>query len=85
VTFEVDAKGADASGYEPIWRDGRRVGFVTSGGYGHTVGRSLAMGLVEPSSAQEGLALSMHIIGVERRAVIITPSPHDPEGTRMKA
>ena len=47
VTLEVDAPDADASGYEPVWKDGRRVGFITSGGYGHHVGKSLAMALVD--------------------------------------
>jgi glycine cleavage system T protein len=32
---------------EPIWRDGRIVGRTTSGMFGHTIGRSLAMGYVE--------------------------------------
>ena len=44
VTLEVDALDADASGYEPVWKAGRRVGFVTSGGYGHHVGKSLGDG-----------------------------------------
>ena len=48
VTLAIDADDADASGYEPVWAEGRRVGFVTSGGYGYTIGQSLAMALVEP-------------------------------------
>jgi glycine cleavage system T protein len=32
---------------EPIWRDGRIVGRVTSGMFGHTIGRPLALGYVE--------------------------------------
>lgn len=47
VTLEVEADGADASRYEPIWSEGNQVGFVTSGGYGHTVEKSLAMALVD--------------------------------------
>ena len=40
------AGDVDASGYEPVWSDGRLVGFVTSGGYGHTTDQSLAMAMV---------------------------------------
>jgi dimethylglycine dehydrogenase len=47
VTLEVDATDADASGFEPVWKDGKLVGFVTSGGYGHTLGKSLAMAMVD--------------------------------------
>ena len=85
VTLEVDAADADASGYEPIWREGRRVGFVTSGGYGHTVGKSLALALVEPGSERVGTGLTVHVVGVEKPARVITPSPFDPEGARMRA
>ncbi|MEL7026109.1 MAG: FAD-dependent oxidoreductase, partial [Pseudomonadota bacterium] len=54
VTLGVKANGADATGYEPVWKDGKRVGFVTSGGYGHTVDQSLAMALVDAPEAVPG-------------------------------
>ncbi|TLY90082.1 MAG: aminomethyl transferase family protein, partial [Gammaproteobacteria bacterium] len=41
VTFVVDATDADVVGDEPIWHDGKVIGWVTSGGYGHYVERSL--------------------------------------------
>jgi len=85
VTLEVDANGADASGYEPIWKDGRRVGYVTSGGYGHTIDKSLAMALVAPEMAEPGTALSVHVVGVERSATVIPPSPYDPSSSAMRA
>lgn len=85
VTLEIEAEDADASGYEPVWSGAHRVGFVTSGGYGHTVGKSLAMALVEPEFAGEGAALSVHVVGVERAARVIAPSPYDPEGKVMRA
>ncbi len=84
ATLEVDADGADASGYEPVWADGRRVGFVTSGGYAHTLGRSLAMALVEPAMAAPGTELRTHIVGIERPARVIPASPYDPEGRAMR-
>ena len=85
VTLEVDAVDADCSGYEPVWRDGRRVGFATSGGYGHTIGRSLAMALVAPEAASVGTELAVHVVGAERRARVIPPSPYDPAGKAMRA
>ena len=84
VTLEIDADGADASGYEPIWQDGNKIGFVTSGGYGHTMGKSYAMGLVDVASAAEGMDLTVHIVGVERTAKVIAPSPYDPKGKAMR-
>ncbi|KUJ80341.1 glycine cleavage system protein T [Ruegeria marisrubri] len=84
VTLEVDALDADASGYEPVWAGGQRVGFVTSGGYGHYTGKSLAMALVDRDKAQPGTELSVHVVGVERPARVIAPSPYDPEGKAMR-
>ena len=80
ATLEIDAADADASGYEPVWRSGSMAGFVTSGGYGHTIGKSLAMALVAPEAAPVGTELSVHIVGVERKARVIAPSPYDPAG-----
>ncbi len=84
VTLEVDALDADASGYEPMWKDGRRVGFITSGGYGHHAGKSLAMALIDVEHAQTGEELHTHVVGVERRARIIESSPYDPGGAAMR-
>jgi dimethylglycine dehydrogenase len=85
VTLGIDAHDADATGYEPVWRSGAIVGFVTSGGYGHTLGKSLAMALVAPEAAEVGGELSVHIVGAERKARVIKPSPYDPSGKAMRA
>jgi dimethylglycine dehydrogenase len=85
VTLEVDATDADASGFEPVWKDGDLVGFVTSGGYGHTVGKSLAMAMVNTDLTEPGTELSVHIVGAERVARVIAASPYDPEGKAMRA
>ncbi len=85
VTLEVDATDADASGYEPVWDGDRRVGYVTSGEYGHTVGKSLAMALLDRPHDEVGTELTVHVVGEARPAVVIPPSPYDPDGTAMRA
>lgn len=84
VTLEVDAKNADASGWEPVWDGDRRAGYITSGDYGHTVGKSLAMALLDRPYTAEGTELTAHIVGVERPARVIGDSPYDPKGTAMR-
>ncbi|MEM7198504.1 MAG: glycine cleavage T C-terminal barrel domain-containing protein, partial [Pseudomonadota bacterium] len=84
VTLRIDSKDADATGYEPIWHNDRRVGYITSGAYGHTLGQSLAMGFVNRELADVGMRLITHIVGVACTAEIITPSPYDPEGKSMR-
>jgi dimethylglycine dehydrogenase len=86
VSFVVDASDADVLGDEPIWHRGKVVGWVTSGGYGHFVDRSLAQGYVPKELAyimDEG-AFELEIIGELRRATIIAEPLFDPEGKRMR-
>lgn len=85
VTLEIDAADADATGFEPVWADGKVVGFVTSGGYGHTVGKSLAMAMLDQAHCAEGTELTTHIVGAERTARVIAASPYDPAGKAMRA
>jgi dimethylglycine dehydrogenase len=85
VSLAVDAADCDASGYEPIYRGDELVGFVTSGGFGHTTNASLAMGYVDslvPSSATE---LTMTILGVPRPCRILPEPLIDPSGSRMRS
>ncbi|MGA0381772.1 MAG: GcvT family protein [Arenicellales bacterium] len=84
VTFEIDADDADASGYEPVWQNDRRVGFVTSGGYGHYTGKSLAMGLLDADCVQANGALAIDVVGKRRHATILTQAAWDPVGQQMR-
>jgi hypothetical protein len=70
---------------EPVWHDGKVVGCITSGSYGHCVGRSLAMGYMPASIASAPSGFEIEILG-ERRSASIAPRPiHDPAGGRMRS
>lgn len=81
----VSASNADASGGEPIFRDGQGVGRVTSGGYGFSVGRSLALGYVKAGLAGPGDRVEVMVLGKPHGAVILFEPPFDPEGKRLRA
>jgi dimethylglycine dehydrogenase len=86
ISFAVDALDADVLGDEPIWHDGNVIGWVTSGGYGHHVDRSLAQGYIPAAHAgdlREG-AFEIEILGDRRKASIISEPLFDPEGARMR-
>ncbi len=85
ATLEVDATDADAAGFEPVWADGTLVGFVTSGGYGHSLGKSMALAMIDHDKCAEGTELEVHIVGVACKARVIAPSPYDPGGKAMRA
>ncbi|MBM3531434.1 MAG: FAD-dependent oxidoreductase [Alphaproteobacteria bacterium] len=85
VLFEVDARDGDAFGDEPIWHAGKVVGWVTSGGYGHTVAKSLALGYVPKDLVSALGGFEIEIIGDRRPARILKEPPYDPAGARMRA
>jgi dimethylglycine dehydrogenase len=85
VALAVDAADADAIGDEPIWHDGRVVGWVTSGAYGHRVKRSLALGYVPAALADASAGFEIEIIGERRRAERLPVCAYDPTGARMRS
>lgn len=76
-------------GRETIYRDGRRVGWLSSGGYGHTVGKSIGLGYVRhPEGVTEDFVLSGSYeleVASERVPAQVTLAPlYDPQNLRVK-
>ena len=88
VLFEIDAgdsdPGADPWGGEPVLRDGEYVGYLTSAGYGHCAGRTLALGYVRSDAIASNAAYDVEVIGEPRPARRLERPPIDPEGERMR-
>jgi dimethylglycine dehydrogenase len=84
VTFTVDTRDADALGDEPIWHDGKVIGWVTSGGYGHSVQRSLALGFVPKEYAELSSGFEIEILGERCKATRQAGAVFDPDGSRMR-
>lgn len=85
VTLSVDSLDADASGYEPITIGKELVGFVTSGGYGHCAGASLAMGYVDSAVTAGTGGISVTILGEARSCRILEQPLIDPSGSRLRS
>jgi dimethylglycine dehydrogenase len=91
VTFIVEPDPddpADVIGDEPVWHDDKVVGWITSGGYGHHVKQSIALGYVPVElSTTDGpgaRGYQIEIIG-RRRPARLQPEPlFDPQGLRMR-
>jgi dimethylglycine dehydrogenase len=81
--FLVDADTADAIGDEPIWRDGKCCGWVTSGGYAHGSKVSVAVGYVPKDLADERDGWSIQILGRSYPARLQPQPLFDPDGKRM--
>jgi dimethylglycine dehydrogenase len=83
-TLIVDAEDADVIADEPIFRDGKVVGWVTSGGYGHSVQKSIALGYVEVDHLDPSVDYAIEILGELRPARIAEQALFDPSGSRMR-
>ena len=85
-TFILPDARSDVLGDEPIWQDGRVVGWVTSGGYAHNAGVSVAMGYVEGDAANipDAGAFEIEIIGERVKATVQGQPLFDPTGAYMR-
>ncbi|MEO4000246.1 FAD-dependent oxidoreductase [Mesorhizobium sp. CAU 1732] len=73
-TFIVEATDADVIGDEPIWHGGTVQGWVTSGGYAHHSGKSVALGYVPKEIADESDGFEIEFLG-RRHAARVQPAP----------
>jgi dimethylglycine dehydrogenase len=85
VPLIVEAGAADAPFCATVWQGARRVGLVTSGGYGHRLGRSIALAYVETPLAVEGTALEIDIYGERCPARVAREPLYDPTNERLRA
>lgn len=84
VTLAIDSPDADATGFEPVWSGTRLVGIVTSGAFGHSVQRSLAMAYVDSDVITTGEPLHVDVVGDRCPAVLLDKPAYDPPGTRLR-
>jgi len=83
-TFEVDARGADAVAWEPIWHGGEVVGFVTSGGYSHYAQKSIAFGFLPVDLASDGREVEIEILGEMIPAKLYSKPLFDPDNSYLR-
>ena len=86
VTLVVDAGACDAPYMSTLRHGEEQVGETTSGGWGHRIGKSIALGMARADLAVEGTELDVEIFGERRRAVVQADRPlYDPDNARMRA
>ena len=90
LTFVLEDEAALPWGDEPILRDGRVVGSVTSAAFGHTLGRAVAMGYVrDPGGVDEayvaGGRFELDVAGDRIPARAGLAAPYDPHALRVKS
>ncbi len=74
-----------ALGNEPVAIDGEVVGRVTTGGYGYTVGRSIAYAYLPAASAVPGTAVAIEIFGSWVEGEVVAEPLIDQAGERIRS
>ena len=78
-------------GSEPVFLpgnsdlSGEMIGRATSGCFGHSTGKSLALAYVKTGNGDIGTELEVEILGERRPARVINESPCDPENKKLRA
>jgi sarcosine dehydrogenase len=89
ATFTVADPTVTLLGRETIYRNGERVGWLSSGGHGHTVGLPIGVGYVRHRDGvtEEFVASGSYELEVasERVPATVHPGPlYDPQSLRVK-
>ena len=88
--FTVDDEDVVLVGRETILRNGEPVGYLTSGGFGYTIGKNIGYGYVRNADGVSDEFLSSGdyelVVAMERtKAFIHLDSLYDPKGDRVKS
>ena len=82
--FVIENGDADPLAGDPILRNGKCVGHVTSGGTGFRLAERLALGYVMRKHCGPDREFEIEILG-ERRRAVVSPMPfYDPENARLR-
>ncbi|MEO1776057.1 MAG: FAD-dependent oxidoreductase [Pseudomonadota bacterium] len=80
----IEGMPIDVSGDEAVMKGEQAVGYVSSGGYGHHVGQSIALGYLPTEMAKTGEEVAVEILGEMFPARVETTPLYDPNGGRMR-
>ncbi|MFM9140248.1 MAG: glycine cleavage T C-terminal barrel domain-containing protein, partial [Solirubrobacterales bacterium] len=85
VAITLDDPRAVALGNEPVRIAGEIAGRVTSGGFGYTVGESIALAYVPSGVCEPGTPVEVDIFGEWVTGTIVQEPLYDPAGERLRA
>ena len=86
VTLTVDSATFDPPYMSTIWQDGVIVGEVTSGYFGHRVGKCVALGMLRSDLCVTGTVVAVEIFGQHYPAMVQDDAPlWDAKNERIRA
>jgi len=93
VAMNVECDIGACHAGDPVFVDGKQVGTVTSGGYGHRVKKNIALAFIDPEVAvslqtqtqESNSVLAVGILGETYPAQLSTLDQYDPQYSRVRA
>jgi dimethylglycine dehydrogenase len=85
VTLIVNATDTDVSNDEAVLVGDEAVGYVSSGGFAHYVGKSMAFAYVPTKYAVAGTKVDVEINGIRVAAEVQGGPLYDPKGLKMRS
>lgn len=86
VTLIIEADDCDAPYMSTLWLGDEIVGEITSGGWGHRIDKSIALGMLRVDLAVAGREIEAEIFGKRFKAVVQEDQPlWDPENKRLRS
>ena len=84
VRLLIDSPDADPLPSDPILANGVTVGYVSSGGYGFRIDRTLALGYLR-ADTDPSAPLTVEVLGRVFRAEPVTRGFYDPGNERLRS
>ena len=72
-------------GKEPIWKDGKAIGYVTSSNYGYSIGKQIAYGYLPIELTEKGTQVEIEYFGRRLKATVADDPQYDPKMEKIKA
>ena len=85
VPLLIEDPAAVVMGKEPVHVDGRPAGYVTSAGFGYTVGKAIAYAWLPAQAARPGQLVTIRYFGEAVPATVAQEPLFDPEMRRLRS
>ncbi|MCP4415465.1 MAG: aminomethyl transferase family protein, partial [Chloroflexi bacterium] len=83
-TLTIEDTSIVIYGGEAVYAEGKLVGRVRSGGFGHTIGKNIALSYLPIELAKVGTQVGVEIFGETIAAEVAADALYDPQGKRLK-
>ena len=81
----IETKDIDVTNNEAVVKDGKSIGYITSGGFAHHVKKSVAYSYLDKEILKTNEKFQVEINGNFYNSTIIKEPLYDPRGTKMRS